>query len=279
MEMDELIRPVLDHLFSEDPGGLVGVYLYGSGATTGLRPDSDIDMLVITRRSLTSAERRSLISTLLDVSGWSGHEFQFPEVAHRRPVEVTSVVMDDLYPLTENPRRDFQFGEWMRSELVNGVVPVPERDPDVVVLLSTALGSYRALYGEPLEHVVPRVPSALLQQAQLVLLHDVVNGFVGDERNTLLTLARMVVTAESDQIFPKHHAADQVLSRLEKREADLLTLAKEEYLGTIRVDWSREYERTLGTVQTLKRLVHKAAESRRAGATGLSIPDRLDNEA
>lgn len=189
------------------------------------------------------------------------------------------MVMHDLYTLTENPRRDFQFGEWMRSKLVDGVVPIPERDPDVVVLLSTALDSHRVLCGEPLEDVVPRVPQALLQQAQLALLPDVVNGFVGVERNALLTLARMVVTAETGRILPKHHAAEQVRSRLEKSEADLLTLAKEEYLGTVRVDWHEEYERTLGTVQTLKCLVHKAAESRSAGATGLPIPDRADNEA
>lgn len=259
--MDELIRPVLDHLCCENPGGLVGVYLYGSGATTGLRPDSDIDLLVLTHRSLTSAERISLVSMLLGVSGWSGHGSQFPEVAGRRPLEVTSVVVDDVHPLTEKPLRDFQFGEWMRSELVDGVVPAPERDPDVVVLLSTALNSNQVLYGEALEGVVPLVPPALLQQAQLALLPDAVNGFVGDERNALLTLARMVVTAESGQILPKHHAAERVRPRLEKAEADLLALARDEYLGKVRVDWAQEHERTLSTVQALRRLVHESAET------------------
>lgn len=265
MAVDELIRPVLDHLRRENPGGLVGVYLYGSGATTGLRPDSDIDLLVLTHRSLTSAERTSLVSMLLGVSGWSGHESQFPEAAGRRPLEVTSVVVDDVHPLTENPRRDFQFGEWLRSELVDGVVPLPEHDPDVVVLLSTALESYRLLHGEPLEGLVHPVPLTMLQQAQLALVPDVINGMVGDERNALLTLARMVVTAESGQILPKHRAAERVRPRLEKAEADLLALARDEYLGKVRVDWSREHERTLSVVQTLRRLIHEAAEVRGSG--------------
>lgn len=52
-------------------------------------------------------------------------------------------------------------------------------------------------HGESLWDVVPRVPPAVLQQAQLDLLPDVLDGLVGDERNVLLTLARMVVTAES----------------------------------------------------------------------------------
>lgn len=257
---EDLIRHVLGHLRKEEPGSVAGVYLYGSGATTGLYPDSDIDLLVLTRRSLTTAERASLVSLLLDVSGWSGHEGEFPEVAHRRPLEVTSVVVDDVNPLTEKPRRDFQFGEWMRSELVNGVVPVPERDPDVVVLLSTALGSHRVLHGESLRDVVPRVPPALLQQAQLDLLPDVLDGLVGDERNVLLTLARMVVTAESGQILPKHDAAERIRCRLDDTEAGLLSLAREEYLGRVRVDWSHEQDRTLGVVQTLRRLVHDAAD-------------------
>lgn len=259
MAVDELLRPVLDHLCREDPGGLVGVYVYGSGAATGLRPGSDIDLLVLTRRSLTPAERFSLVSTLLSVSGWSGHESQFPEVAGRRPLEVTSVVLDDVHPLTEKPRRDFQFGEWMRRELVDGVVPAPEPDPDVVVLLSTALDSCRVLHGDPLQDIVLPVSSDLLQRAQLALLPDVVDGVVGDECNVLLTLARMVVTAESGQILPKHHAAEQVRFRLDEAEAELLILARDEYLGKVRVDWTDRHERTLSAVQTLRGLVHEAA--------------------
>lgn len=253
--VDDQIRPVLDHLRREDPGEVVGVYLYGSGATTGLCPDSDIDLLVLTRRTLTAAERASLVALLLGISGWSGHESRFPEVAGRRPLEVTSVVVDDVHPLTENPRRDFQYGEWMRSELVDGLALVPEHDPDVVILLFTALGSHRVLHGEAMQDVVPRVPPTLLQRAQLELLPDMLDGLVGDERNVLLTLARMVVTAESGQILPKHEAAERVRSRLAKAEGELLTLARDEYLGKIRVDWKDRRERTLGTVQTLQRLI------------------------
>ena len=83
----------------------MGVYLYGSGSTTGLRPGSDIDLLGLTRRSVTSAELISLVSMLLGVSGWSGHQSQFPEVANRRLLEVTSVVVDDSHPSTAKPRR------------------------------------------------------------------------------------------------------------------------------------------------------------------------------
>lgn len=257
--VEDLIGPVLDHVRTDDPGNVVGIYLYGSAATTGLGPDSDIDLLVLTRRSLDAAERAALVSLLLGVSGWSGHEREFPEVADRRPLEVTSVVVDGVLPLTEKPRRDFQFGEWMRSELVDGVVPGPEHDPDLVVL-ATALSAHRRLYGEQLRGVVPGVPLALLRRAQCQLLPDLLDNVAGDERNVLLTLARMVVTAESGRILSKHDAAEQLQPRLDEDDAELLNLARQEYLGRTRVDWSRQRERTSGVVKILQRLVHDAAD-------------------
>lgn len=255
------ISPVLEHLIEENPGDVVGIYVYGSGATTGLHPDSDIDLLVLTRRSMTSTERAALVSRLLAVSGWSGHASSFPEVADRRPLELTGVVVDDVRALKGWPRRDFQFGEWMRSELVDRVIPMPERDADLVILLSTARNTHRVLHGRPLRDVVPPIPRDVLQQAQLDLLPEVVDGFVGDERNTLLTLARMVVTAESGKILPNHDAAERILSRLNTPEADLLMLARNEYLGRIRVDWPHEHVRGLDVVHSLQRLVLDAAGS------------------
>ncbi len=37
-DMDDLIRTVLDRVLAIDPGGIVGVYLYGSSTSTGLGP-------------------------------------------------------------------------------------------------------------------------------------------------------------------------------------------------------------------------------------------------
>lgn len=89
--MDDLVGTVLDRLLTADPGGIVGVYLYGSSTTTGPGPESDVDLLLLTRRSLTREERTSLVSTLLGLSGWKAHAETFPDVADRRPLEVTSL--------------------------------------------------------------------------------------------------------------------------------------------------------------------------------------------
>ena len=38
-------------------GSLLGAYLHGSAVTGGLRPDSDLDLLLLTARPLSAAER------------------------------------------------------------------------------------------------------------------------------------------------------------------------------------------------------------------------------
>gem|GEM_PF-5892352 len=48
-----------------------------------VRPDSDVDLLVLTRTTLSESERASLVSVLLSASGWPGHAAEFPDVANR----------------------------------------------------------------------------------------------------------------------------------------------------------------------------------------------------
>ncbi|WP_082966592.1 acetyltransferase [Mycolicibacter sinensis] len=259
LHMEALLTPVLSYLDDHRPGGLVGAYLYGSAATAGLRPSSDVDLLVLTRKSLTGSERASLASLLLSVSGWRGHAAQFPEVADRRPLEVTSLVVDDLDPLPQTPRRDFQFGEWLRAEILDGHVPPAVSDPDVVVLLATALSAHRVLRGAALEDLIAPVPSELLRGAQLALLPELMNDPVGEEAFVLLTLARILLTIETEAIVAKDVAAQRVAPRLAGRDQVLLQLAGQDYLGVSSVDWRDHYDGVVALVQTLIGLIRQAA--------------------
>src|SRR5690606_7816399 len=132
--VEHVVTALIEHLAREDPGGTVGLYLHGSAVTGGLRADSDLDLLLTVRRTLTDAERTGLTTWFLSLSGWRGHAQTFPEVSHRRPVELT-VVVTDHHRWTGSSRFDLQLGEWMRAELVAGTVPGPGEDPDVVLLL------------------------------------------------------------------------------------------------------------------------------------------------
>lgn len=236
--MDELLAPLLAHIDRHGPGDIVGVYLYGSAAGTGLRPDSDVDVLAVTRRSLSRAERASLVRLLLGISGWHGHRERFPDAAGRRPLEVTFLALPDLSPLPGRPRRDFQYGEWLREELLEGAPPEPADDPDVVVLLATALQSSLTLRGRALGEVVDPVPSSLLRQAAIEQVPGLVREIDGDERNVLLTLARILVTLETGDIVSKDAAAQTIATRRTGLERALLQTAREAYLGLVRDDWS-----------------------------------------
>ena len=61
---------------------------------------------------------------------------------------------------------------------------------------------------------------------------------MGDERNVLLTLARMVVTLETDEIVPKDRAADIVGATLGEPYRSTLALARRGYVGQATDQWS-----------------------------------------
>lgn len=257
-DTDDRIQQALDVIIARDTGGLAGAYLYGSSTTSGLGPESDIDLLLVTRRSLLVHERTALVAPLLGISGWRGHADEFPDVAHRRPVELTSLVLDDTVPLAAAPRRDFQFGEWLRRDLVRGSVPQPERDPDVVILLATALASSRALHGPPLRDLIPSVPLDLLREAQRAALPNLLEGLAADTRNVLLTLARMLHTVETGEIVSKPRAAALAAERVDADGADLLCAAAREYRGEERVDWDRESNRASALADSLVGMIRGA---------------------
>lgn len=235
--MDDVIAAVLAHLDRADPGGVAGVYLYGSATVGGLRPESDIDLLVVVRRSLDRAEREALVRALLPLSGWAGHGERFPEAMSRRPVELTVVVAGDVAGWEYPPRRDFQYGEWLRHEFVNGVVPEPDTDPDLPLLLATALASSRVLRGPGLADLVEPVPPTVLRRAALDSIPGLLADIDGDERNVLLTLARLTVTLESGRIVPKDVAAEEVGPRLDRPDRALLERARDGYRGAVRDQW------------------------------------------
>ncbi len=88
---------------------LVGVYLYGSAVTGGLRVKSDVDILVLTNCGLSVATRSKLSKQLMRISGRPG------ESTGIRPLEITVVNQKDVVPWHFPPRFEFMYGEWLRE--------------------------------------------------------------------------------------------------------------------------------------------------------------------
>ncbi|MFF2274539.1 aminoglycoside adenylyltransferase domain-containing protein [Agromyces sp. NPDC058126] len=260
--MEEQLAPVLAHLDLVDPGELVGVYLYGSAMSGGLRPDSDLDVLVLTRHSLTAGERAALTRVLLDASSGSAHRLTLSDGSTGRPLELTCVVVDAHRRWPEPAEHDFQFGEWLRADIEGGQTLEPTTDPDVPILLATAQTAHRVLRGHPLDEVVAPVPPAELREAMLASIPDILGEIVGDERNTLLAFARIVTTMRTGEIVPKDVAATSVAATLAPSDRALLERARAGYLGEAVDDWTGLADEVTALSHALAAQAHELAAPR-----------------
>ncbi len=216
--------------------GLAGLYLYGSAVAGGLRQDSDIDLFAVVDRSLGGATRHALAGELLRISG------RWPRSGPARPVELTVVVRDDLVPWRFPPRSDFVYGEWLRAEFERGDLPEPTEDPDLTILAIMVRDSSATLFGPPAAHLLDPVPASDLIRAIVTGLPELIAGVRGDERNVVLTLARMWVTAESGAVLSKADAAEALVPRIPAEHAAVLRLARAGYLGEITDEWNHRGE-------------------------------------
>jgi streptomycin 3"-adenylyltransferase len=257
-----LSRVVLErHL----PGTLESLHLFGSAVDGGLQPGSDIDLLVCVTAPLAPATRQALMTDLLSVSAAPGTD------AALRPLEVTIVVRDEVLPWRYPPRRELQFGEWLRDELKAGVFDAPEIDRDLAILLTKARQHSVPLIGPAAETQFDPVPASDFAQA----LHDTIGiwnepaDWEGDERNVVLALARIWFSAATGGIASKDAAAAWVIERLPGELRPLMARAREAYLGQAEDDLASRQGEVAGFVAYAKPAVQHALElcaSRRADA-------------
>ncbi len=231
-QIDEIVRLVRDVLGDD----AIGAYLHGSAVLGGLRPTSDVDILVVARRRTTADERRMLVDRLLDVSGAGAR------LGPARPVELAVVAQADVRPWRYPPRLELLYGEWLRAAFERGDVPAPAPSPDLAVLLSTALAGNHPLFGPRPAEVLDPVPLADLWRAAVADVPGLLADLEADTRNVLLTLARIWVTLATGEIVPKDAAADWAIARLPtarlpSEAAALLARARDGYHGTEWEQW------------------------------------------
>ena len=211
---------------------VLAAYLYGSAVAGGLRRRSDLDLLVLLGRAMTPDERRDLVGSVTPLSRLGQRPVAW------RPLELTAVVLDEVRSWRYPPRREFQYGEWMRDELALGDAPtLPRLDPDLTVLFTTLRESGRPLLGPPPAELLHPVPADDLRRAVVDVLDDLLADLEGDERNVILTLARIWTTLATGAIRPKHEAADWVLERLPGEHRPVLEHARAIYLDQAPEEW------------------------------------------
>lgn len=207
-------------------GAVKAIYLFGSAVDGGLKPKSDIDLMVIVAQPLPETVRHGLLMDLLSVSAW-------PATESLRPLEVTVVAQDALRPWRYPPVRELQFGEWLREDLQAGQVEPAIEDHDLLILLTKVRQHSLHLAGAPATELIDPVPEAELARA----LYDTTTQWNEDadwdneQCNVVLALARIWLTLATGKIAPKDVAAAWLLERLPPTHRPVLALARAAYLG------------------------------------------------
>ena len=235
-------------------GNLQDIYLFGSAIDEGLKPFSDIDLLITVNTSLDESVRRSLANDLLSVSAWPGTSDIY------RALEVTVIVLEEVMPWQYPPKRELQFGEWLRNDLERGNVPPPTFDPDLTILLTQVTRKSLCLSGRPAAEVFDKVPEKDFAQALLAATAqwNGASDWQGDERNVILGLARIWFSARTGRIVSKNAAATWALRHLPTQYRPVLAAAQEAYRGIVEDDLAHRTDEVAAFVQYVKALIESA---------------------
>ena len=212
---------------------VIGAYLFGSAVLGGLKPESDLDVLVVTKRPTTRAEKERLVGRLLAISGRST-----PEGRWRR-LELTIVAEPEIKPWSYPPSFDFQYGDWLRSEFESGsLTPWPTTtNPDLATLITMVLLGNTPILGPPPAEILDPIPRGDLVKASSHGIDALLEDFGDDTRNVILTLARIWSTVATGEIRSKAAAADWALDRLPEEHRAVLDRARAIYVGDEKERW------------------------------------------
>lgn len=241
-------RSVVEDLLGDS---IVGIYLFGSAVVGGLKPDSDVDILVAVTDPPAWLQRKALVAQLMSVSGEIGNPLSI------RPVELTVVTVADGVPWQFPPQADFVYGEWLREAFESGSIPEPVRDPDLTIVLKQVIDNSLTLYGRDAAEIIGSVPMADVRTAIRDSLPALLAETAGDERNVILTLSRMWLTATTGHIAPKNAAARWAEKQAPPVHAVLLRDARDGYLGRIEDRW----EERQGEFEALVSFMRKSIEA------------------
>lgn len=243
----------------------LGIYLFGSAVSGGLRPESDLDILVVAGRTTTPDERRDLAIAL---SGRSGRRHPSPAA---RSLDVAIVVRTAIRPWHHPPPLDFQYGDWLRADFLAGdPTPWHSPNPDLTTLLAMARSSALPVTGPPIATLVDPIPDDDLVTAVVEGIDALVADAETDQRNVVLTLARVWVTVVTGELVAKDAAADWALPRLPPDHRPVLARARAIYLGEEPERWDDL------RAELPAHVAHVVGEIRRAAAA--AEPARACNE-
>lgn len=237
---------------------LRAIHLYGSAVDSGLKPNSDIDLMVAVAEPLMDATRHQLMRELLRHSAWPGSSTTL------RALEVTVVALSELVPWRYPPTREMQFGEWLREDIRAGRLEPAMPDHDLAILMTKLRLHSRPLHGPEAAELFDRVPTSDFRRS----LRDTIaqwneeQDWHGDERNVLLALARIWFSACTGAIASKDAAAAWACGRLPPEYGALMTRAAAAYLSGQKDGLDQTPGPLASTIQFCKAEIEQALQNK-----------------
>jgi streptomycin 3"-adenylyltransferase len=227
-QLDQIRALVKDVLGSDT----VGIYLYGSAVMGGLRPRSDLDVLVVSRRRTSRDEKRRLVDKLLAISARR-------TIGTLRPIELTLVVESEIRPWHYPPAFDFEYGEWLRPKFESGnIEPWPSTtNPDLTSRITMVLLRSATLFGPAPTGTFDPIPARDYISAIVGGIDSLLGDLEMDMRNVVLTLARIWSSVATGDVRSKDQAADWALPRLPEEHQAVLARARAIYFGEEEERW------------------------------------------
>lgn len=211
---------------------LQALYLHGSAVAGGLRPQSDLDILAVVDAPLSDEQRQDLIAALLSISAPHPATPGGP-----RCIELVVCRLADLQRNEHPAKVEFIYGEWLRDAFREGYLSDAAADPEYTLLLAQARQQAQLLWGRDVLADVPVTPIEHIRQAMRDGVEPLYEGLRGDERNVLLTLARMWRTGVHGDFVTKEQAAEWAIPRLPAELAKTLEYARLAYIGEVLDRW------------------------------------------
>ena len=138
----------------------------------------------------------------------------------------------EVRPWRYPPRRDFQYGEWLRERFERGDPDLfrPTIDPDVAILVTAVRLGDVTLTGSAARTTFDEVPPRDLATALVAGIPGLIDDIDWDTRNVVLTLARIWNSVVTGGLRSKDAAAEWALERLPPEHRPVLARAREGYL-------------------------------------------------
>ncbi len=149
----EQMQAATEAMRSSLQDALLTVYLHGSAVSSGLRPQSDIDLPAVIDRPMSEEQRRHLLSALLQVSARHPAPPGGP-----RCIEVVVFLEAELAAPKFPARAEFIYGEWLRDAFEAGQLPMPVSDPENTLVLAQARQEAVLLFGPDTKELLPENP-------------------------------------------------------------------------------------------------------------------------